>query len=545
MSKRIFFIDKSKKIHGDKYDYSKVTYKNANSKICIICPEHGEFLTTPKKHLKGEGCPKCDKRTFKQRQLIKKFKEKHGDKYDYSKFIFIKMKEKSCIICPKHGEFLQTPEKHLLGRGCPICANKKRNEKRVLKLEDFIKRADKIHNGFYDYSKTEFENEHSKAVIICPVHGEFKQTIADHLHGSGCKQCAVEKQRMTTEEFIDKATIIHGGKYDYCESKVTKTKDHVDIICPIHGKYKQKVESHLKGSGCPKCGKVKSNGEDLLYEFICGLIGKDKVERRNRKILPNNKELDIYISSKRLAIEYNGVYWHSEKFGKGQNYHLDKLNECNKKHIKLIQIFEDEFFDHTDIVYSKIRHALGKSEGLTKIYARKCQIKQIKPEAAQKFLINNHIEGYVRSTVHLGCFYKKKLVAVSSFKKEKNDWSLARFASDINKLCIGMCGKMLKYFIKEYKPSCIKAFADKRWTTDINHNLFTKVGFRIDKTIKPDYKYIKKGGYKRLHKSNYKKKILSKKYDYPMTMTEKEMCNKLGMERIWDCGLVKYKLVVQ
>lgn len=117
------FIKKAKKIHGDKYDYSKVEYVNCHTKVCIICPEHGEFWQTPASHLTGRNCPKCSNPCYKYtiEDFIKKAKQVHGDKYDYSKVEYINSQTKVCIICPKHGEFWQAPGEHLYGYGCKHC----------------------------------------------------------------------------------------------------------------------------------------------------------------------------------------------------------------------------------------------------------------------------------------------------------------------------------------------------------------------------------------------------------------------------------------
>ena len=119
------FVEESKKIHNDKYDYSKVEYRNNYTKICIICPEHGEFWQTPNKHLSGQGCPKCAGKNITTDEWIKKASIIHQQRYDYSKVNYINNSTKVCIICPIHGEFWQTPDKHTQGEGCPICNNSK------------------------------------------------------------------------------------------------------------------------------------------------------------------------------------------------------------------------------------------------------------------------------------------------------------------------------------------------------------------------------------------------------------------------------------
>lgn len=131
------FIKKAQEKHGDKYDYSKVDYKNAHTKICIICPEHGEFWQTPTSHLQGTKCPKCSgKFHYTTQDFIEKAKQIHGDKYDYSKVEYKNNSTKVCIVCPEHGEFWQTPVNHLTGNGCPNCCGLKKQYKFNL-LEEF------------------------------------------------------------------------------------------------------------------------------------------------------------------------------------------------------------------------------------------------------------------------------------------------------------------------------------------------------------------------------------------------------------------------
>ena len=130
-----------------------------------------------------------------------------------------------------------------------------------------------------------------------------------------------------------------------------------------------------------------------------------------------------------------------------------------------------------------------------------------------------------------------------TFKKESensNNWELNRFATNMNYICSGIGGKMFSFFIRKYKPHIIKSFADRRWTTDETNNLYTKIGFRLEKKLKPDYHYMQNSKYMRIHKFNFRKQILHKKYGLPLTMTESEMCEKIGAHRVYDCGLLKY-----
>ena len=189
------FIERARKIHNDKYDYSKVEYVNNRTIVCIICPIHGEFWQIPQNHLNCNDCPKCAKLRAKQKlslggeQFIKKAREIHGDKYDYSKVEYINCDTKVCIICSEHGEFEQTPLRHLKGRGCFKCGIIQRSFRRVSDLDEFIKKAREIHGDKYDYSKVEYINSRAKICIICTEHGEFWQKPNDHLQGAGCPKC--------------------------------------------------------------------------------------------------------------------------------------------------------------------------------------------------------------------------------------------------------------------------------------------------------------------------------------------------------------------
>ena len=254
-------------------------------------------------------------------------------------------------------------------------------------------------------------------------------------------------------------------------------------------------------------------------------------------------EIDIFIPPLKLGIEYNGLRWHSEEFGKDHRYHLDKLNKCNEKGIRLIQIFEDEWINHREICESKLKQICGLNTN-PKIYARKCEIREISDKTeAYEFLDKNHIQGRTVCTIAFGAYYQNNLVGVMTFKKEKEGyWDLNRFATDINYQCVGIGGKLFKYFTRNYPFIEIKSFADRRWTTDPTNNLYTKLGFAFDSFVPPTYWYHnpKINPYIRFHKFGFRKQHLHKQYGLPLTMTEREMTETLGYTRIWDCGLIKY-----
>ena len=194
------FIAKAKAVHGNRYDYSKVKYVDSKTKVCIICKEHGEFWQQPSNHLHGIRCPQCGKearramRTLPAEDFFISAKAVHGDKYDYSRVKYVNKKTKVCIVCPVHGEFWQSPQKHLLGQGCEKCFRKSLTKRYSLGKDKFIEKANVVHDGKYDYSEVEYVNSLTPVKIICPVHGAFMQNPHNHLAGHGCPKCAdVEK----------------------------------------------------------------------------------------------------------------------------------------------------------------------------------------------------------------------------------------------------------------------------------------------------------------------------------------------------------------
>lgn len=477
--------------------------------------------------------------------FIQRVNEIHGNKYDYSKVEYINTSTKVCIICPEHGEFWQTPNKHLQGRGCPKCGQLNGNKKKTFTQVEFENKANIIHNFKYTYNN-DYINDSTKIKITCPIHGDFFQTPNHHLRGQGCPKCAIEKnsngQKMSQEEFVLKANAIHNGKYDYNKSKYLTYKENLLIICPEHGEFWQTPDSHLHGHGCPKCGNQISNGEEEILHYLES-ISNTEIKTRDKSVL-KGKELDIYIPEKKVAIEYDGLIWHSEKFGKDRNYHLNKTIECEKQGIRLIHIFEDEWLEHKEIVKSKLKHILGCDYDLPKIYARKCSIEEINKERSDCFLKINHIQGKANASVYLGCFYKKQLIGVMLFKKTNNlnNYEMVRFATDIDYHCVGIGGKLFKYFVKNYNPNKIKSFADRRWSTTLNNTIYDELGFKLLEVLKPDYSYVNDNG-NRLHKFNCRKQSLIKKYpkmNLSIYMTETEMAEKIGLYKIWNCGLLKY-----
>lgn len=209
----------------------------------------------------------------KTRELfVKESIYKHGTKYDYSQVVYINNKTKVTIICPIHGKFEQQPNNHLNSEiGCPKCSKEQIGISKRITLEHFLSRARSKQGDRYYYHKVNFETTRDTIIITCRIHGDFKQTIGNHLKGDHCPHCSkignIRKKRYTQEEFIELANKVHNSKYDYSQVLYKGVRESVKIICPVHGEFNQKPNSHLKGYGCNSCSNYSfdKNKPAMLY----------------------------------------------------------------------------------------------------------------------------------------------------------------------------------------------------------------------------------------------------------------------------------------
>ncbi len=277
------FIDKAKRIYGDKYDYSKVDYKGTNTKIIIICDEHGEYTETPNNHIKlGKECFECTGRVgnvkHTKNTFIEKAKTIHGDKYDYSKVVYNTRDSKVIISCHLHGNFEVRPSKHFNGQGCPKCV------KSIYTTDMFVEKATIVHENKYDYSNVICDNKDSTVLIICKEHGQFEQIGRSHLRGSGCIKC------YNKEKFLERAIEIHKDRYDYSVMNYIHSTIPITIICKKHGQFKQPPSSHLRCiNGCPKCNACPS----CELWRTCGKLCLYCIPKDKNKLYYKSKEMDV------------------------------------------------------------------------------------------------------------------------------------------------------------------------------------------------------------------------------------------------------------
>jgi hypothetical protein len=283
-------------------------------------------------------------------EFISKAKLVHGDKYNYNLVKYVNTKTKIKIICPIHGEFEQVPNYHLSKCGCNKCGIAQIIVKNSSSKINFIEKANIIHNGKYDYSKTIYTNAHNKIKIICPYHGEFLQKPHNHLNDKGCSICAGMDRNLNNEKIIKKFKLVHNNnKYDYSLVNYINSWTKIKIICKEHGIFEQTPNSHNFGAGCPLC--VESKGENKIKNLLSmnniNFISQKRfLDCKNIKPLP----FDFYLPDYNICIEFNGKqhyiivpYWGGEKYLKlQQTRDKIKVDYCFKNNIKLIIIKHDE-----------------------------------------------------------------------------------------------------------------------------------------------------------------------------------------------------------
>jgi very-short-patch-repair endonuclease len=294
------------------------------------------------------------------------------------------------------------------------------------------------------------------------------------------------------------------------------------------------TESKFKSAMCPVCHPpaigTESRGETELREWLSQYT---TTQRHNRTILYGNKEIDIYLPEFKIAIEYDGLYWHNADF-KIKSYHLDKTTQCEDQGIKLIHVFEDEWCNNKDIVKSRLLSMLQQNDV---IYARKCDIVEISSKDANEFLRCNHLQGSGRANVHIGLKFENELVSVMTFlkgdiSKKITTWELNRFSNKQYVNVVGGASRLFKYFAKTHTPDEVTSFADRRWSTTVS-NVYTAIGFEFVHASPPNYWYFMPVELKRYHRYGLRKK-------QDDVLTEKEIRNQQGWLRIWDCGSLKY-----
>ncbi len=305
--------------------------------------------------------------------FIQKSREIHGNKFDYLKVQYINSSTKILIICSEGHEFLKRPSEHLRkNSGCPYCYGNKTGT-----TENFIKKGNKIYNGFYNYNKVKYINARSKVTIYCPKHGYFQQTPEVHIHRQkGCKKCGIDRTTKTTQEFINDANKIHNFTFDYSKVNYINNDIDVEIICKIHGSFFQKPHSHLLGKKCQKCRA--SNGEIKIRNILQKNQIPFQEQFRFKNTTVKRCLYDFYLKDYKIAIEYHGQqhfsfhkFFHKteEEFEKRKERDKRKRDFCKENGIFLFEItYKDNIEDRMSLLMQHIQIAGTPLEPLLPLF---------------------------------------------------------------------------------------------------------------------------------------------------------------------------------
>lgn len=489
------------------------------------------------------------------------------DLYDYSTTEYVNAKTKVNILCKKCGNiFLQLPNNHRKGgKGCPFCAGNKKKDAEYVKRE-----GERLHGvGRYDYSEVVFVNMNTKISIKCNVCGTvFAQTPAHHLLGGkcGCPECAKvrkgEKKRMGTERFIERAKKVHEDKYDYSKVNYGKSQyDKVDIVCKkCRRTFSQSPDAHVnQKQGCPwcACGNHRSAVEESVFDFVKSIC--PDAEQSDRTVLDDGKELDIYVPSKRVAIEVNGIFWHGDNH-KSRDYHYKKWQACKEKGIRLIQITDYDWNNNQKVFSQLLAHALG-CNGDRKVNARECEVVHLKSIECKEFYNAYHPQGHSPNPINLALKTKEgEIVAIMSFGYGKTTrgqarangttkatWELSRFASSCP--VRGGASKLFKTFIRENNPEEVSSFSMNDYFAG---GVYEVLGFVAETYGKPDYRVFHPGNGLR-PKPHWQRRLIPKRLEEIGRSdvnfnpdksidprTEREIEDLVGAIRLWDSGKIKW-----
>lgn len=465
-----------------------------------------------------------------------------------------------CISCENKVKFRNRLDKPY-GDFCSLqCANN--NKKLLLKRQ---KQANQIKFGVDFYpNHSDFVNKQKKTKLLKYKNENYnnveksKQTKLLRYNDKNYNN--IEKYKKTnlkkynnqnfskSDEYKKQSEIKYISLYPTLNFKKIN-KSEVSVKCGgcnlIYKTNKQLIYERIKRNydPCTICNPIGNQNRSELEKQFCEFLDHNKIEYfTNKKIGEQNIEIDILLTKFNIGIEINGVYWHNELF-KDKTFHLNKTNICKENDIDLIHIFEDEWLYKKEIVKSIILNKVNKTKN--KIYGRNCVVKEISSSDLSNFLINNHIQGNVQSSVRLGLFLNEELLSVMSFSKgrvlmsgKKNEWELNRFCNKINYTIIGGSSKLLSYFKKTYNPQFIISYSDIRLYNGI---MYSNLGFQKKSQSLPNYWYVVNGI--RKHRFNYRKSSLVKE-GFDIKKTEKQIMLERKIYKIYDCGNIRWELYI-
>lgn len=500
--------------------------------------------------LRGYNCPYCSGSRILTG--FNDFATKHPElllEWNYDKNtidptkVGVGVKNKVWWICNKNHEW-NAPiiSRHGGYRNCPTCDSLGFLYPNLLKEWDYSKNRED--------PNVISKGTHKKFWWICNKSHNFHMSVANRTRKN--QQCPICKGRKVKVGFNDLPSqnekIFKEWNYEKNiidpYNLTSGSNKKVWWKCLKGHEWEANISDRKKGNGCGQCSKgiQASKGEKELLEFIKNIVDpNEKIETNVKKPLNNKFEIDIYLPRIQIGIEFNGVYYHSEKFV-DKNYHYNKWKMAKENNIQLIQIWEDDWNNKKEIIKKSLTHKLNKNE--EKIYARKTICKEISISEAKEFANKNHIQGFVNGSKYLSLTNHKtqQIVALMIMKEYKNGKIyLERYCTSLN--VVGGFSKLLKNMTKIFPNSeKIITFADHSIS---DGGLYEKNGFIKESELRPDYSYLVKSI--REHKFNYRLKRFKNDPNliWEDGLTEKELAQLNNLKRIWDCGKTKFVKILK
>lgn len=532
-------------VHGHKYSYGIGRVLDAGLlKVRITCPAHGEFLQRAAKHKYGQGCPACSGNVALN---VRERLEKTFPGQVFPEALPVRNKDKMTLTCPEHGEFKVTLNQLLTvkaaqGVACPKCNIAARGAKaRAQDLSERLARA----FPSYVFRSADGLRTSDYVEYDCPTHGSRTGVIRDLLGGHGCAECGQEARRdwardegrvPLMQNVLDVAAV-HGGSLILHQSTLAGTHDWVKTTCVKHGAFEAKLYSIKAGHGCPRCANRVSKGEAEVVAWLRSL--GLRVETQCYDTLERGT-LDILLPDQGVAIEYCGLYWHSEE-RRGEKEHLRKMRDAGKAGVRLLTLFEDEWLHRQEAVKTTIKMVLNLDRAAVQARATAvraaawCDVEGIYEECHLQGAGTPCAENYVLE-------HEGRVVAAMSFKPDRfggYDKELVRYAS--RGRVVGGFSKLLAQFKRGQKTgTTLVSYCDLRWFTG---QAYSVSGFSYVGATSPGYWWCKATyRYSRIKFQKHKLAAKLKKFDADLTEEQNMVAN--GYWKVWDCGMGKWELTV-
>lgn len=529
--------------HGNRYGYSPERVSVGGVwKVRIMCPEHGEFLQAPSKHRAGQGCPVCAGNVaFNVRErLVVTFPTQV-----FPEVLPASTKERFVLECPEHGPFRThlnqlLASKAKLGVACPKCNVLARGLK--CRSSNTMNRL-RARWPEYTFADVGAIRMVDKIAYTCPSHGEFESTVADMIGGHGCPRCGDEARRtgiidvlgMTLRQNAIDVGRVHGGSVIVHASTINGTQNKVRVTCVKHGAFETRLYSLKAGHGCPKCSHHVSKGEAEMVEWLRTLPLADDISVQRRDLLEKG-ELDIVVGS--VAIEYCGLYWHSEEH-RGRGEHARKAKDAGKAGIRLLTVFEDEWIERKDAVKATIMTMVGVAP--RGVAARTTVVRAAAWSEVSGLYERHHLQGAGSPCAENYVLeYGGDVVAAMSFKPDRfggYNKELVRYVSSVR--VVGGFSKLLKQFrLNNPKGTTLVSYCDLRW---FSGEVYRKAGFSFVAQTQPGYWWCK--GSKRYSRFMFQKHRLSEKLkNFDAEKTEEQNMVANGYWKVYDCGMGKWEM---